>query len=116
MIIKFNKELYSKEALIKAAYRFTDRSYIHLDIDDSYYIVSIQMKSDYQFFDEEEFQNELLGEMVRMHVTEKTRNIREMILARALSSTIIEKPHEESNLGEETDINDILMDWFEKHE
>ena len=116
MIFKFNKDLYSKEALIKAAYRFTDRSYVHLDIDDTYYIVSIQMKSDCQIINEEEFQNELLGEMVRMHVTEKTRNIREMILARALSSTIIERSQEELNLGEETDINDILTDWFEKNE
>ena len=32
--LKFNKELYSKTALIKAAYNFTDKAYVHLDSDD----------------------------------------------------------------------------------
>lgn len=31
--LKYNKELYSKIALIKAAYNFTDRAYVHLDAD-----------------------------------------------------------------------------------
>ena len=29
--LRYNRELYSKEALIKAAYNFTDRAYVHLD-------------------------------------------------------------------------------------
>ena len=35
--LKYNKELYSKIALIKAAYNFTDRAYVHLDADKKYY-------------------------------------------------------------------------------
>ncbi len=116
MVFRFNKELYSKEALIKAAYRFTDRSYIHLDTDDKSYIVDINLKPGCEDFSEEEFQNEILGEMVRIHVTNKTKNIRELILARALSSTVIERFEDEIVDEEEPDINDILTEWFEKYE
>jgi hypothetical protein len=35
--MQFNKELYSRVALIKAAYNFTDVAYLHLDADDKYY-------------------------------------------------------------------------------
>ena len=34
---KFKKELYSKIALLKAAYSFTDKAYIHLDADDEFF-------------------------------------------------------------------------------
>ena len=43
-LYKFNKELYSKEDLIKTAYRFIDDFYIHLDADENYYYVNIQAK------------------------------------------------------------------------
>ena len=36
--LKFNKELYSKIALIKAAYNYTDIAYLHLDADEKYCI------------------------------------------------------------------------------
>lgn len=42
--LKYNRELYSKIALIKAAYNFTDRAYVHLDADEQYYYVSLNAK------------------------------------------------------------------------
>ena len=45
-LYKFNKELYSKEDLMKTSYRFIDDFYIHLDVDDQYYYVTIQSKED----------------------------------------------------------------------
>lgn len=33
MKIIFNKDIYTREALIKAAYKFSDKAYIHLDMD-----------------------------------------------------------------------------------
>ena len=35
--MKFNRELYSKTALIKAAYNYLENAYIHLDMDEKYY-------------------------------------------------------------------------------
>lgn len=37
--MRFNKELYSKTALIKAAYNYLENAYIHLDMDEKYYYV-----------------------------------------------------------------------------
>ena len=44
--LKYNRELYSKIALIKAAYNFTDRAYVHLDADEKYYYVSLNAKNE----------------------------------------------------------------------
>lgn len=44
--MKFRRELYSKIALIKAAYNYTDIAYIHLDADESYYYVTIEPKEE----------------------------------------------------------------------
>lgn len=46
--LKYNRELYSKTALIKAAYNFTDKAYLHLDADEKYYYVSISEKQEVQ--------------------------------------------------------------------
>lgn len=42
---RFRKELYSKVALIKAAYNFTDDAYIHLDADDNYFMLQLSRNS-----------------------------------------------------------------------
>lgn len=42
--IKFNRELYSKTALIKAAYNYLENAYIHLDMDEKYYYVFLKEK------------------------------------------------------------------------
>ena len=55
-LYKFNKELYSKEDLMKTSYRFIDDFYIHLDVDDQYYYVTIHPKED-KTLNEEEFVN-----------------------------------------------------------
>ena len=54
-MITFSKELYPQIALIKSAYAFTDRAYIHLDADDRYYIVKIHPKEGHDPITEKEF-------------------------------------------------------------
>ena len=44
MQMRFNKNLYSKVALLKAAYNYTDKAYLHLDADMNYYYVNIESK------------------------------------------------------------------------
>lgn len=61
MIFKFNRNLYSKEAMLKAAYRFTDKAYIHLDIEDEYFIVNISLKNNNTAINENDFKNEILA-------------------------------------------------------
>lgn len=118
----FSKELYNKEALLKAAYAFTDIAYIHLDLDEEYFIVNIEMKADdkHDGVCEKDFKNELLSQMVRQSVFRQTKNIRELMMARAFSSTILENPDYEGEVETEENFEnvkqDILMDWFEKYE
>lgn len=45
MILSFSKEIYLKSVLLKAAFTFTDRSYIHLDAENDRYIVKIVPKN-----------------------------------------------------------------------
>ncbi len=113
--IRFVKELYAKPVLIKAAYNFTDRAYIHLDADDQYYYVEIRPKSHEQELYEDDFVNEMLAQSVRHEVYLQTHQIRELLYARSLASSLVVN---ESYMEDEFDIkefseNEILKDWFE---
>lgn len=116
--MKFNKELYSKIALIKAAFNFTDSSYIHLDSDDKFYYVTIEPKNGENDIAEKEFINEMLAQSVRHEVYKQTKSIRELLLARAMATSIIvEDGIIEEEYEEETfDENEILKDWFAQNE
>ena len=112
----FKKELYSKEAVIKAAYRYTDKAYLHLDSNETEYTVNIEMKEGNDQIAEKEFRNTLLAEMVRLYVNDRTSDIRKLIMARAFSSTMIDEDKAEEPEDIDTDIDTILTDWFEINE
>lgn len=114
--LSYNRALYSKAALLKAAYHFTDRFYVYLDMDDMNYFVKLTPKSGVNgCLAQEEFSNELLAQSTREEILCQTSNIRELILGRAFGSTIIEDDPEE----ETTDISpvqrtdEIFRDWYE---
>ena len=126
MRFTYSKELYSRTALIKAAFHYTDRAYVHLDCDDSSYTVDIVQKPGCTPVDLREFDNTLLAQMAREEVYQKTKEIRKIALARAMASSVIETnedvPAEKQNdrkvpeplpLEEDTERpEDILKDWF----
>ena len=117
MQLKFSKEIYEKEAIIKAAYFFTDRYYIALDVDDTFYYVDMDaIDSDFELDIEKEFMNEVLVQTARITVSKQTKNIREMIIGRALASTIID--NKDSGFVDDKSINseDILNNWFDVNE
>ena len=114
---KYSMKLYTKEVLLKTAFSFTDEMYIHLDAEEDMYIVQLTNKKGI----EEEilysrFENELIAQETRLIVSEKTKSIRELIVARALSSTIINKKVDEIEESDEYKSDNILKDWFEKYE
>lgn len=115
--MRFRRELYSKIALLKAAYNFTDRAYIHLDADDTYFIVSVENKSGMNPVTEQEFINEILTQSVRHEVYMQTKNIRELLLARSMATSVV--IDNEINPEIQEDIfteEEILKDWFESDE
>ena len=109
---KYSKDVYSKEVLLKAAFSFTNKLYIHLDADENYFLVELGAKNGET--DESvycAFENELIAQENRLIIAEKTRNIRELIVARALSSTMINTGITDTD-EEEYNADDILQDWF----
>lgn len=117
--IKYNKELYSKVALIKAAYNFTDRAYIHLDADQDYYYVSISAKSKNAEPSDDEFENEVLAQCARHEIYLQTKNIRELMLARAVATSVVAPTadgEEKSTVDTDFKEDEILKDWFEVNE
>ncbi|MGI6337106.1 MAG: His-Xaa-Ser system protein HxsD [Eubacteriales bacterium] len=119
IVLKFKHELYPKEALLKAAYHFIDRCYIHVDLNEDEFIVHLTTKKDVpNDITEHEFENELLAQTVRYHVYSQTHVIREILMARAMSSTITgsNTEFERVSLPENLDsLENILTDWFEKN-
>lgn len=113
MTIKYQENLYPKEVLIKAAYRFIDNAYIHIDKCDGYYIVSITPKEDSCPISEGDFDNEMLSQAARYVISIRTKNIREITLARAMASTIIEEDIQHDETEDISDVDSILKDWFE---
>lgn len=118
MKFRYNRHIYPKSAVIKAAYHFTDMAYVHLDCTDEYFIVEISAKKGKKV-DESEFENELLSQTARYEIYQQTKEIREISLARAMASSVVEEEtgSEDSNnksLEEDVPIDDILKDWFQK--
>ena len=113
--LKYNRELYSKIALIKAAYNFTDRAYVHLDADENYYYVSISGKNGKEEISDNEFENVILAQCARHEIYLQTKNIRELMLARAVATSVIVSKDDELDGGIEQDFSeeDILKDWFD---
>jgi len=112
----FSKALYPKEAVLKASYCFIDRCYIHLSQTDADYCVELSeketMSPDILM---NEFKNELLAQSVRYHVYKQTHVIREVLMARAMASTIVDSCHVHDTNGTDPNLEDIIQDWFDRH-
>lgn len=116
MQFKFDKSLYPKTAFIKAAYNFTDKVYLHLYQDSNYWIIDINSKAESESVQYSEFENEMLAQSVRCLIYSQTKNIRELILARAFASTMISTQGDQASLNENMNISNALKDWFERYE
>ncbi|WP_035778629.1 His-Xaa-Ser system protein HxsD [Butyrivibrio sp. MC2013] len=113
MIIKYPEDIYPKEVLVKAAYHFLDKVYIHIDKEGTNYIVNIKEKSSNSTISADDFDNEMIAQSARYIISQRTKNIREITLGRALASTIIENPSINNEADNFDNIEEILKDWFE---
>ena len=120
MKLTINKSMHSRYALLKAAYHFTDEFYILLDQDETSYYIDISSKEgDLPDDIEGIFSNELLAQSTREVILEKTSSLRELILARAFASTIIDdKTTDEVTDNDFNDDNgeidkSLFKDWYE---
>ena len=114
MTLQYPEEIYPKEVLIKAAFKYLDQAYIHIDKDHGKYIVSITEKEDAPKITQGEFDNEMLAQAARYVISKRTKSIREITLGRAMASTIIEEEPENDYIEDNTSVDEILKDWFDK--
>ena len=123
MRIQYDEEFYSKEALVKAAYHFTDRAYVYLGVEDGSLFVDFTAKGGIQFDKEKlenEFKNELLAQVIHQTVSKETTVLRELLVARALSSTMVDEGISsdavESPMTEDAQdaLDAIAKDWFDE--
>lgn len=116
MTYKFSKELYSKAAVFKAAYRFIDDFYIHIDLEKQKYVIEVIPKKEENEFSENEFINEMLIQQTREIVEMRTYKIRELMYARALATTVIDDKESVETIEDNSKAEEILIDWFDKYE
>ncbi len=117
MNVKLTKEMYPKEAILKAAYFFTDRYYMSLDTDERYYYIEISEKEGNAESDiDKKFRNEVITQAARYRVMQQTKNIRELILGRALASTVVDDTDTGFTDDETVNAEDILFNWFDRYD
>ena len=96
--LRLNSQFYSKEAVLKAAYWFTDRAYIHVpESSADKLVVCIRLKTASPTLDnpkvlgiEElvgDFCNSVLDFELRRQVDSETASLRQLILAKAFSES-----------------------------
>lgn len=119
--VSVSRELYDREVVLKTAYIFTEKAYLHIESNEENWIIHMKMKPGMEAVSPAEFENALISEMVRLSVYRRTHTLRELLMGKALSTSVIEhdNPIREIAGEQETsqeELQDILQDWFEKNE
>lgn len=95
--------VYSMSALLRVAYRFTDRCYLHLQrIDEHVVEVRFRARSADARMDDVAgaFCNELLDQTLREIIARESEPVRNLVLAHALSRTPFVEPELETSTPE----------------
>ena len=121
--IKVDTRVFKQEAIMKTAYLFTDNYYLRMEsVDENIINIVIEAKAGIDIKDvDKHFSNELIAQMLRYQIAVGNKNIKELIIGRALYSTCIDTAAESSYDAEITSssmysLDDIAVDWFEINE
>jgi His-Xaa-Ser system protein HxsD len=89
LVVAVNSDLYSREALFRVCYSFTDRCYLFLVQDEDSPVIRVRFTRKSPDTDLKEmageFSNELINQKVRLDVAAETKSIRELIVAQAFA-------------------------------
>ena len=121
--ILLSKDIYPLVSVKKALANFMGETYIKISSNKDEIVVRIVPKENKENLERiiGEFYNELLRESLRYNIAIETKNLRELIVGRALYTTCIdlEKNQEEKNNDteeEEYSLDEIAVNWFDKYE
>lgn len=128
--ITLEKEIYPIVVIEKAISNFMENAYIKIKTENGKkVIVQLVLKIVNNKENLEkiigDFYNELLREALRYEISKETKNLRELIVGRALYTTCIEldddsskqfeqKENKQEDNLEDYDLNDIAVNWFER--
>lgn len=120
--IVLSKDIYPLVSVKKALANFMEEIYIKINSNKDEIVVQIVPKENKEKLEKiiGEFYNELLRESLRYNIATETKNLRELIVGRALYTTCIdlEENQEENNYTEEEEysLDEIAVNWFDKYE
>lgn len=106
MEIRVDKSIYSKQVLLKTAYSFSDRVYLHLSQDDQSWIIQWTNMPD-EIIKPEMFENEMISQQLREELVENTKSVRTLLLSRAFASSVLEI--ESTDTGESINVDDSML-------
>ena len=95
-VFTVDDQIFNKSAVLKSAFNFIDKYYIHLAYA-SEHDIEIELTSKNTHISqnvEKEFSNELIAQMLHYQISIDNKNVRELILGRALYSTCIDEKEE----------------------
>ncbi len=107
--IRLDRNLYAREAVMKALYRFHDKYIISYETDGAFIHVFFETSAKIESVEHEtaEIMKELSFQMIRLDTAKRTRGIRELLVARSLYATCIEPERE----NPEPDNPDSQSSW-----
>ena len=117
--ITISKTLYPLITIKKAIANYMQDVYIKLEEDENSIIILMQLQKNDEDLEKivGEFYNELLRESLRYNISCETKNLRELLIARALYTTCIDEAEKEETLEEQNDeefnIDEIAVNWFD---
>jgi len=128
--IKLNVEIYPLVVIQKTVSNYLENMYVKLEKEDKNILVNLFLKDNKENIKElvGNFYNELLVEALRYNIGVETKEIRELIVGRALYTTCIELDEnreekieddmtsEKTFQKEEYNLEDIAVNWFDKYE
>ena len=126
--ITLNSEIYPLVVIQKTVSNYLENMYVKLEKKDKNILVNLFLKDNKENIKElvGNFYNELLAEALRYNIGVETKEIRELIVGRALYTTCIELDENREEKAEddmttektfqkkEYNLEDIAVNWFDK--
>lgn len=122
--IELDKDIYNLVTIEKSLANFMEKIYIKLEEKRNRILIKIKTKNKEENLEKliGELYNDFLRENLRYNIAMETKNLRELIVGRALYTTCIdmkEEETEEMNLKENEEknynIDEIAVNWFEEN-
>ncbi len=120
--ISLSKDIYPLVSVKKALANFMEETYIKLSNNNDEILVQIELKENKENLEKiiGEFYNELLRESLRYNIAIETKNLRELIVGRALYTTCIDLEENQEEIDKDTEegeysLDEIAVNWFDKY-